>query len=163
MKKLFVFLFLIIGLFILVIANTSWLSFTQNDKKVEVTDRIKQIDIDVSGVNTTIIPENRNSVDAEYNGKGKVHIKESGDSIEVEFESKNWVNFLSWFNKKDVTVYIPEDFDRDLSINSGSGRVTFSGKSKMELKNLSLELSSGTIHLSHIVADNFESEGSSEI
>ena len=161
MKKLFVLLFLIIGIFILIITNTSWLSFTQNDQQVEVTNEIKQIEIDVSGVDTTIIPENRNNVDAEYNGKGKVHIKEVGDSIEVEFESKNWFNFLSWFNKKDVTIYIPEDFDRDLSINSGSGSVNFSGKSNMELKNLSLELSSGTIHLSHIAAENFESEGSS--
>ncbi|MGM0878341.1 MAG: LiaG family protein [Bacillota bacterium] len=165
MKKFFVLLFFVVGLFLLiVVTNTSWLSFGQEDIQADVTEKIDLIEIDVSRVSTTIIPENRTDVKAEYKGKGKVTVKESGNSIIVEFESKNRLNFLSFFNKKDLTIYIPEDYDRDMVIDSGSGKLTFSGKSKnesMHLENLSLNMSSGHVQLSHISTGHFEQVGSS--
>jgi lia operon protein LiaG len=164
LKKLFVLLFFIVGLFLLIITNTSWLSIGHKNNQAEVTEKIDLIEIDVSRVSTTIIPENRNDVRAEYKGKGKVTVKENGDSIKVEFESKNWFNFLSPFNKKDLTIYIPEDYDRDMVIDSGSGKLTFSGKSKnepMHLENLSLNMSSGHVQLNHISTNQFEQVGSS--
>jgi lia operon protein LiaG len=99
LKKLVVLLFFIIGLFFLILTNTSWLSFSQKDKQVEVTDQIDSIEIDVSGVSTTIIPEDRNSVSTVYNGKGKVSIAENGDTIKIEYTSKNWFHVFSWFKK----------------------------------------------------------------
>ncbi|KKI94078.1 hypothetical protein WQ54_00625 [Bacillus sp. SA1-12] len=164
MKKLLVLLFFIVGLFLLIITNTSWLPFGLKKEQTKVTDKIELIEIDVSGVRTTIIPENRSSVSTEYNGKGKVTVKESGDKIKVEFTSKNWLNLPSLFKKKDLTIFIPEDYNRDILINSGSGRLTFSGKSKKEpfkLENLSLNMTSGHVQLSNISTDYFEQVGSS--
>ncbi|MBO1512443.1 LiaG family protein [Metabacillus bambusae] len=164
MKKLFVLGFFLVGLFLLIVTNTSWLAFGQATNQAEVTNNIDLIEIDVSGVSTKIIPEKRNNVRAEYKGKGKVTVQENGDSIKVEFESKNSFNFLSLFNKKNLTIYIPEDYDRDMVIDSGSGKLSFSGKSinkPMHLKNLTLNMSSGHVQLSNIMTDYFEQDGSS--
>jgi lia operon protein LiaG len=164
LKKLFVLLFFVVGLFLLIVSNTSWLSFGQRNNQAEVTNNIQLVEIDVSGVNTTIIPEKRNNVRAEYKGKGKVTVQENGDSIKVEFESKNPFNFLSLFNKKNLTIYIPENYGRDMVIDSGSGKLSFSGKSNnkpMHLNNLTLNMSSGHVQLSNIISDYFEQDGSS--
>jgi lia operon protein LiaG len=164
LKKLFVLLFFVVGLLLLIVSNTSWLTFGQRNNQAEVTNNIQLVEIDVSGVNTTIIPEKRNNVRAEYKGKGKVTVQENGDSIKVEFESKNLFNFLLLFNKKNLTIYIPENYDRDMVIDSGSGKLSFSGKSNnkpMHLKNLTLNMSSGHVQLSNIITDYFEQDGAS--
>ncbi|WP_338786906.1 DUF4097 family beta strand repeat-containing protein [Metabacillus sp. FJAT-53654] len=164
MKKLFVLLFFVVGLLLLIVTNTSWLSFGQSINQIEVTEKIDLIEIDVSSVSTTIIPEKRNNVKAEYKGKGKVTVQENGDAIKVKFESKNQFNFLSFFNKKNLTIYIPEDYDRNMVIDSGSGKLSFSGESKnepMHLKNLTLNMSSGHVQLSNINTEYFEQDGSS--
>lgn len=164
MKKLIVILFFIIGLFLLIVTNTSWLSFGQSEKEVNVTDEIDLIEIDVSGVSTTIIPDDRNHVSTEYTGNGKVSIEENGDTISIDFEAKHFFNVFSWFKKNHLTIYLPEDYDRDLDINSGSGSLRFSGQSKnnpMKLENLSLDMSSGNVQLRNLSATHFEQDGSS--
>ena len=164
LKKLFIILFFIIGVFVLIVTNTSWLSFGEKNSQVKVTDKIDMIEIDVSGVSTTIIPVNQNNISTEYNGKGKVTVEESGNKIEVQFTSKNWFNIFSFFKKNDLTIYIPEDYDRDLAIDSGSGSLHFSGQSKnhpMQIDNFSLNMSSGNVQLSHLSTNHFEQDGSS--
>lgn len=153
-------MFFIVGLFLLILTNTSWLSFAGNNDKISVTDDISKIDIDVSSVGTIIIPEKRDTVAFDYKGKGKVELKQKGDTIKVELQSRNWINFFS-FNNKKLTIYIPEQFDKELNIKSRSGNVQFSGKSKMELDKLAIEIGSGNIEVQDISANTFESEGSS--
>lgn len=160
LKKFLIFLFFIVGLFLLILTNTSWLSFAGNNDEISVTDDISKIKIDVSSVGTIIIPEKRDTVAFDYKGKGKVKLKQNGNTIKVELQSRNWINFFS-FNNKKLTIYLPEQFDKELNIKSRSGNVQFSGKSKMELDKLAIEIGSGNIEVQDISANTFKSEGSS--
>lgn len=153
-----------IGVFILIVTNTSWLPFGKNNSQVEVTDKIELIDIHVSGASTTIIPTNQKTLSTEYSGKGKVTVEENGNTLEVHMTSRNWFNLFSFFKKKDLTIYIPEDYNRNLAIDSGSGILHFSGQLKnqtMQLEHLSLNMSSGNVQLSHLSTKHFEQDGSS--
>lgn len=152
-----------LGVFFLLLTYTFWFTFGQ-DTQVNVTKDVDMIEIDVAGMSTTIIPASRNTLSAELKGKGHVTVKKYGDRIKVQYKSKNWFNGFSLFNNKKLTIYIPENYNRNLAIDSGSGTLSFSGKSKnkpMQLEDLSLHMSSGHVRLSHISTDHFEQNGSS--
>lgn len=156
-------LFFIVGVFFLLLTYTSWFSFDQ-DTQADVTEEVNMIEIDVSEVSTTIIPDSRSNVSAELKGKGHVTVQKNGDRIKIQYKSKNWFNGLSLFKKKGLTIYIPEDYDQNIAIKSGSGNLNFSGKSKkepMKLEDLSLNMSSGHVELSHLSTNHFEHDGSS--
>jgi lia operon protein LiaG len=146
-------------------ASLSWLPFEKQTKQAqaEVSEEIDLIEIDVSSVSATIIPENRDNIEAELEGKGKVNVKQHGDSISVEYK-RRWSDLFSSFNKSKLTVYIPEEYNQDMTINIGSGNLNYHGQSKnqpMELNNLSLDMSSGNVELKHLATRHFEHDGSS--
>lgn len=161
MKKLFLLLFFIGGLFLIIKSNTSWLVFGQSNSSEEVTGNTEKIELHVSGASTTIIPEETKEVRADIKGNGKVKVDTKGDTIIVESESKRWFNIFSLFNKREITIYIPNDFKQELVIDSGSGNILFDGKSNMELKELLVDISSGNVKISQLIAKNFELDGSS--
>jgi lia operon protein LiaG len=74
---------------------------------------------------------------------------------------------FGWFffhNKATLNIYIPEDYDRNMDIDLGSGNLEFSGDSKsepMKLRKLSLDLGSGNVKLKNLEVKNFEYDGSS--
>ncbi|MDQ0229337.1 DUF4097 family beta strand repeat-containing protein [Metabacillus malikii] len=160
MKKFILFLFFIVGLLILIVTNTSWLSFGQNNEKIEVTDAINKIEIHASSGNTQVIPENRDTVDVEYNGKGKVELKKTGDTIKIEYKSKNWFHFLS-FNEKKLKIYIPEHYQNQLIMNSNSGNIEFAGNSKINFDRVSIEIGSGNLSLEQMTTNEFVSNSKS--
>ncbi|PMC33806.1 hypothetical protein CJ195_26560 [Bacillus sp. UMB0899] len=160
MKKLLLLLFFIGGIFLIIKTNTSWFEFGQNKSSAEVTSNTEKIELHVSGASTTIITENTDEVRAELKGKGKVHVENNGDTILVESETKRWFNVFSFFNKREVTIYIPNDFQQEMMIDSGSGNIVFDGKS-MDLEELKVDMSSGNVKLSQLTAKNFMLDGSS--
>ncbi|WP_226668075.1 DUF4097 family beta strand repeat-containing protein [Metabacillus litoralis] len=157
MKKFVLFLFFAGGLLLLIFTNTA---LGEKDKERAVSDNINTINIDVSGISTTIIPDNRDSIKAELKGKGEMTIRETGNTIKVEYKSKNWFNGLSIFDKSKLTIYIPKNYNQNLLIDSGSGSMTFDGN-HMELKELLVNLSSGHIQLSDFKTNLFKIDGSS--
>jgi lia operon protein LiaG len=71
---------------------------------------------------------------------------------------------LPFFNKTKLTIYIPDNYDRDLSIEVGSGNLVFSGPAKnqpMELDELKIESSSGNVELNNLTTKTFIHDGSS--
>lgn len=160
MKKLFLLLFFIGGVFIIIKGNTTWFEFGQNKSAVEVTNNTEKIELQVSGASTAIIPENTNEVRAEIKGNGKLHVEDNGDTILVKSEKKHWFNSFSFFNKREITIYIPNDFHQEMIIDSGSGNIVFDGKS-MDLEELGVDMSSGKVELSRLTAKNFTLDGSS--
>jgi len=160
MKKLFLLLFFIGGLLLIIKTNTSWFVFGEKKSSAEVTSNTEKIELDVSGASTTIIPKNTDEVRAEIKGNGKVNVKNNGDTILVESETKRWFNAFSFFNKREITIYIPDDFNQELLIDSGSGNIIFDGES-MTLEDLSVDMSSGNVKLSQLSTKNFILDGSS--
>lgn len=157
MKKILIIFFVLIGAYLLLtnLYRIPGLPFGNSGESAKVTEKIDEIDIDITSISTTVIPENRTDVKAELKGKGEVHVSKSGDTIEVTYE-RGFFN-LGWFpffDNTKLTVYIPEDYDRDLSLRVGSGHLEFDG-APMELNELSVDVHSGNMRLQNLTAETF--------
>lgn len=151
MKKILIIVVILVGAFLLFTSIPSWFSFGK--QTAEVTNAINEIEIDVSGISTTMITEKRDDVEAELDGKGTVSVKQSGDSIEVEYKRK-WFQSFSFFKRPKLTIYLPEDYDRDLAIEMGSGSLNYNGQSNkpIQINNLELDVSSGNVNMDSLTA-----------
>lgn len=153
MKKALTFFIIVVGLFLLLFItnNIPGLSLGNHGKVAKVTEETNYIEIDVSGAKTTIIPENRDDLQAELDGKGKITVKSDGDKISVEMKRK-WFQWL-FFNKSELTIHIPENYNQNMEIEIGSGNVTFEGRSKsnpMVLNKLSVDVGSGNVNINNL-------------
>ncbi|TCJ04738.1 LiaG family protein [Cytobacillus praedii] len=161
MKRIFFIFIILIGLYVLLTSNIrSWLPFTKGETASAVTNNIKMIEINVSSVKATIIPEKRNDIKADLDGKGAVDVKRNGDKIKVEY-SRKWFDGFKVFNHTpELYIYIPEDFNRKVAIDVGSGYLDFEGPSN-ELEQLKIDMSSGKVDLTNVTAKEFIHKGSS--
>lgn len=152
MQKILIFVVILAGAFILLLTIPSLLPFGK-EKEVEVTNQIELIEFDISGISTVIIPENRNNVAAELDGKGDVELREDGDSITIEYK-RNWYQQFSLFRNPKLTVYIPEDYNRNIDLEVGSGNIDFKGQSNFQLNHLSMDVGSGNITIDSLKTKN---------
>lgn len=162
MKRIVILLLIITGLYIVFNQSFQFDGFAvdaSKDGRSAISNDIESIDINVAGVKTTIIPENRDDVKAILTGKGSLIVKEEGSSIVVETKRKMF-DWLSFSEKRHLKVYIPEDYNRDMEIQIGSGSLHFSGQS-MKLDELSLDIGSGNVNIDHLEVNEFTHDGSS--
>ncbi|MDE3837820.1 hypothetical protein C0966_00155 [Bacillus methanolicus] len=165
MKRIFIIFLIIIGIYFLFLnpAFFQWSPFVNHANQVEITEEIEKIKIEAHGVSTKVIPENRQDLKADLKGKAKLSVKSSGDEVEVTVKKKGFGWFL-FRDKAKLNIYIPEDYDRNMDIDLGSGNLEFSGRSKsepMKLSKLSLDLGSGNVKLKNLEVKEFEHDGSS--
>lgn len=144
LQKNLIVIIILLGAFLLLISVPSLLPFGK--QTAELTDDIDVIEIDVSGISTTIIPEKRDNVEADLDGNGSVQVKKSGNSLEVEYKRK-WYQPFGFFKRPKLTVYLPDDYQRDLAIEVGSGNVN---SKNLQIQNLSLDVNSGNVNLDSI-------------
>ena len=94
MQKFLIFIVILAGTLILLLSIPSWLPFGgEKETSVEVTDNIRSIDFDLSGISTTIIPENRSDVEVILDGKGSVEVWTEGDQIHIEYQREFFEQF----------------------------------------------------------------------
>ena len=167
MKKILVIFLVITGGYIAwnYLFDGSGVNFAKAEDAVKVTNQTKNITIDISSVETLIVPEDRDDVRAELKGKGTVKVDQHGDDIEVAVQRKGFFWF-NWFekDKTTLTVYIPEDYENSMKIVLGSGEVVFKGHSidsPMKLKNLAIDIGSGSMVLENLDVETFEHQSSS--
>lgn len=165
LKRILIIFFILIGAYFLLNVNlSSLLPFSKGETEVKLTNRIDTIKIDVGSIKTNIIPEKRSSVEADLSGKGAIDVEKNGNTINVKFK-RNWLNGISFLNfKSELNIYIPENFDRNIDINVGSGYLTFIGKSEkrsMKLEKLTIDMSSGKTDIKNIEVDEYVLDGSS--
>ncbi|WP_420491752.1 LiaG family protein [Neobacillus drentensis] len=163
-KRIIFLLLVITGLYILYnqVSTFDWFSKTNNNStQSAMTEDIDVIEVDISSVSATIIPEDRKDVKAIYNGKDKLTVREHGDTIEVSVKHKGfgWFDWSPFSKKKKLKIYIPEDYHRKMSISLGSGNVIFSGQSKsnpLKLDELKVDIGSGNMDLKNMMINKFE-------
>jgi lia operon protein LiaG len=147
LQKFLIFIVILAGTLILLLSIPSWLPFGgEKETSVEVTDNIRSIDFDLSGISTIIIPENRSDVEVILDGKGSVEALTEGDQIHIEYQREFFEQF-GFFDNTELTVYVPEDYNQDMDIEVGSGNVQFNGKSNMSIDHLEMEVGSGNISI----------------
>jgi lia operon protein LiaG len=162
MKRIVILLLIITGLYIVFNQTFQFDGFAFGGSKngrATLSKTIDSIEINVGSVRTTIIPEDRNNVEAVLTGKGSLIVKETGNSIVVETKRKMF-NWFSFSEKRQLKIYVPEDFNRDMNIQIGSGSLNFSGQS-MKLNHLSLDIGSGNVKIDHLEVNEFTHDGSS--
>lgn len=164
MKRILMIFLILAGGYLLFTAFGSLPSlFGKDNTTAIVSNKIDHIEFEISSANLNIIPDNRKELEAVLEGSGKLTVEESGDTITVTHERK-WFEWLPFFNTSKVTVYIPEDFDRDMRIDSNSGQINFSGESAnkpFKLEQLTLDINSGNVNLNNLAVNEFVHDGSS--
>ncbi|WP_419954262.1 DUF4097 domain-containing protein [Neobacillus niacini] len=162
MKRIVITLLIITGLYIVFNQSFQFDGFAfggNKDRSAELSNKIDAIDINVAGVRATIIPEDRDNVEAILTGKGSLIVKETGNRIVVETKRKMF-NWFSFSEKRQLKIYVPKDYDRNMNIQIGSGTLNFSGK-LMKLNDLSLDIGSGNVKIDHLEVNEFTHDGSS--
>lgn len=167
MKRILVIFLVITGAYIgwNYMFDGSGLNFAQAEDAVKVTNDTDKISIDVSSVETVIVPDERDDVRAELEGEGTVKVQEHGDEIKVSVKRKGFFWF-NWFemDKTTMTVYIPADYEKDMDIELGSGKIVFKGESAenpMKLRDLSLNIGSGRATVENFDVEKLVNQSSS--
>ncbi|MGD6878139.1 LiaG family protein [Bacillus infantis] len=162
MKKIILLFLVITGLYLAFtsFSHFSWLGLGANGKEKASAERVSRIEVNVSGVETTIIQEERDTVEAVLDGKGEVNVKKNGRTIKVDYKRK-WPHWFGGFEKTELSIYIPQDYDKDLDINLGSGDFDFAGNEPIKLRDVSLDMSSGDVMLGDLQVREFELNGAS--
>ena len=151
MKRIVILLLIITGLYIVFNQLFQFDGFAfggSKEGRSALSKTIDTLEINVGGVQTTIIPEDRNDVEAVLTGKGTLIVKETDNKLVVETKNKMF-NWFSFSEKRKLKIYIPEDYNRNMNIQIGSGSLDFSGES-MKLNNFSLDIGSGNVNLDHL-------------
>lgn len=166
-KRILVIFLIITGAYIAMnyLFDGNGVNFSKGEDSAKVSNDIENISIDISSVRTAIIPEDRDDVRAELKGKGTVSVDKNGDDIEVSVKRKRFFWF-NWFeeNKTSLTIYIPEDYEKNMEIELGSGEIVFKGNSidkPMKLTRLGLDIGSGSMELKNIEVETLEHHSSS--
>lgn len=159
MKKTILGILIILLAISLVIFGPSW--FSSKEHRAEVTSKINTIEIDVNSVNTTIVTKNQDYVEAKLKGKGNLSLSQKRDRIEIKYD-RPWFQFFNFFDRTELMITIPEDYDQDLELDVGSGNIEFKKPSKeMVLNNFNLDVGSGNIKIHSIQAKDAEVDVSS--
>lgn len=168
MKRILILLLVITGLYIVFnqayrfdIFGTS--SEGNKNGQAAISTDVQVIKVDVSSVSTTIIPEDRIDLKAVYNGKQQLKVSENGDTVAVSVKSKGF-NFFDWTpftEKSKLTIYIPKDYDRNMTIDLGSGNLHFSGQSKenpMKLNEVTIDIGSGNMDFKNLLVKRWSQD-----
>jgi lia operon protein LiaG len=151
-------------LYVILSDNTSlFAKESQSGERIEVSNKIKHIDLDLESSDTEVIPVDKNEVKVEIEGKGTMTLAQKGHTINVDVKHK-WYEWFGFNHKSNVTVYVPKEYDHSMEIDIGSGNFTMSGESdstKWKLDELSVDMGSGNMELNDIETNVFEHDGSS--
>ncbi|MBD1381085.1 LiaG family protein [Metabacillus arenae] len=161
-NKLIISIVILTGIFIALFVNVySIFPFGNKETEAAVTDSTDELNLKISDAETKVIPVKDNKVRAELKGKGDLNVWHSGNTVNVEYKS----NWFEWFlaGENQVTIYLPEDYNRDMSVNVGSGSLTFdhNDSQPFELNEFSLNIGSGEVNLNNLTAKHFDHDGSS--
>jgi lia operon protein LiaG len=118
---------------------------------------VEHLSVKSASAEITIIPEKRDNVKAELDtdSSKNVELKAdlSGNKLSIEVLSKATVGINLSFSNMKLYVYIPEDYSKDLEINSVSGKIE---AEKLSIKEFVCRNTSGSVNLKDISADKFD-------
>ncbi|QHE59857.1 DUF4097 family beta strand repeat protein [Rossellomorea vietnamensis] len=151
-------------LYVILNDNTSlFAKESQSGERIEVTNNIKHIDLDLENSDTEVIPTDKNEVQVDIEGKGTMTLAGNGDTIDVAVKHK-WYQWIGFNRKSNVTVYVPKEYSNSMEIDIGAGNFVMAGESdskKWKLNELSIDMGSGNMQLKNIETNVFEHDGSS--
>lgn len=158
MKKIMVIFLVIVGGYLLFTFFGSILSFFGEDNdSIKLTNKIDTIEFDINSATVTVIPENRDDVKIKLDGRGKAILEKKGDTIIISHENNSFISF-PFFRTAHLKVYVPNDYNKDMVMDLGSGTINLGGESEknpFQLKELSIEMNSGNLKLNNLDIEDF--------
>lgn len=132
------------------------------DKKVVALEDFETIEIYSQIADITLIQEDRDDISITlntYENGPRLSIDQDHRSLEIQAKRKSkLINSISFYNSPTLKIYVPEDYQNDLSIDNSSGNITIRN---IHLNNLILDLSSGNINGTEIGVEKFSVHSSS--
>ncbi|HEU5138669.1 MAG TPA: DUF4097 domain-containing protein [Bacillales bacterium] len=173
LKKAIGLLFIIIGAFIILgmvgHKGVNW--WTSNHHNLQnqsmILRGIATIEIEATGTQVNIISEDRGKLMADLhgdgNGRANLDFQRNGDHLEIQVD-QNWFHWFSFGDGLILDVYVPENYNKAMAVDLGSGDLDIQGPSKKEMMNLNsfaLDMSSGNADLENLRLDQLKMDGSS--
>jgi lia operon protein LiaG len=140
---------------------------TADDTKVSDIQNIKEIIIEISSADISIITEDRTDVKAVLSGsilsssevmKPELILSKSSDRLSIELKSQKKYWGPTSIDLK-VAIFLPKDYAENLTLDTSSGDINLN--SRMSLKDVNLSLSSGDINITDLSCDKLEYDSSS--
>lgn len=105
---------------------------------------VKDIDINTKTSGVNIHSTNDSKIKIVVNGEKKDKIEvNDGNILKINYKQKN--HFISFIDYK-IDIYLPNNFDKNISINATTGSI----KSEMPLNDLKLKLTTGSVKLDEV-------------
>lgn len=125
----------------------------QNLEKLEVTENILVLDIEVASSN--IIIKEGTTLDIETNNE-YINLKQKNNKVTITEKKRNWLNINNTNNN--LIIYVPSNYIFDeVSIEAGAGKVEVE---TITTKKLDLDLGAGKVSIDNLtVSQNTEIDG----
>ncbi|MHA7967237.1 DUF4097 family beta strand repeat-containing protein [Paenibacillus sp. CAU 1782] len=136
-----------------------------NLEKSSEIDNIKDIVIDTSGTNVTLVKGSQSQAIATLKGKATPNIAKkinlevlrSGDKLIIEIEQKGWSFGVNWMNEG-LRVELPEAVWNNVTIETGSGNVNID---ELHAEQLVIDTGSGNLSLNALELKDLELDSGS--
>ncbi len=113
------------------------------------SSEFEQINIKAVSADCRLIAEDRSDIRVTYQGKGEFSADLRGNELDINESFSRWK--LNNIRSGSLTVYIPEDFDKDVEIYCVSGEIEVADFISSEL---TLETISGSIEVNGVESQN---------
>ncbi|MDF2884432.1 MAG: hypothetical protein K0R54_4999 [Clostridiaceae bacterium] len=139
--------------------------YSVNDEKSAAIDGINEISVEASSADINIIPEKRNDVKAHLYGninatfETKLYLNASGGVMEISADKQRGGSFSVFGSSLKLDIFVPENYNNNLKIKTSSGKIN--AVNKMNLKDVSLNLTSGNVILKDLTCENLTAKCSS--
>lgn len=132
--------------------------YSVNDEKTASIDGINNIIVEASSADINIIPEKRNDVKAHLYGnitatfETKLYLNSSAGTMEISIDKQNIGSFSVYGSSLKLDIYVPESYTNNLKVKTSSGKIN--AVNKMNLKDVSFDLSSGNVTMKDLTCEN---------
>lgn len=139
--------------------------YSVNDEKTASIAGINEITVEASSADINIIPEKRNDVKAHLYGnitatfETKLYINSSGGTMEISTDKQRGISFSVLGSSLKLDIFVPESYNNNLKVNTASGKIN--AVNKMNLKDVSFDLSSGNVSIKDLTCENLTAKCSS--
>lgn len=139
--------------------------YSVNDEKTAAIQGINEITVEASSADINIIPEKRNDVKAHLYGnitatfETKLYLNSSGGTMEISTDKQKGISFSVLGSSLKLDIFVPESYNNNLKVNTASGKIN--AVNKMNLKDVSFDLSSGNVSMKDLTCENLTAKCSS--
>ncbi|MGD7046545.1 DUF4097 family beta strand repeat-containing protein [Jeotgalibacillus proteolyticus] len=141
-----------------------WSASGAAKQEAKVDEGTESVKLNVSSVNTKIVPVDSDSIRVEGTKKHDIKVKEGRKSIEITIKQKGFRFFQFNSDQTTATVYLPQKYAKELQLDIGSGEIdttAYTSSNPLILSSVSVKIGSGDVMIGALDVKEFSFNGSS--